>query len=56
MRMTFTLNYLTERNKIMEEFIKLDESYLKEIAALYRSAFMGEPWNDNWSDSAQLEE
>lgn len=56
MRMTFTLNYLTERNKIMEEFIKLDESYLKEIAALYRSAFMGEPWNDDWSDSAQLEE
>ncbi len=40
----------------MEEFIKLDESYLKEIAALYRSAFMGKPWNDDWSDGAQLEE
>ncbi len=40
----------------MEEFIKLDESYLKEIAVLYQSAFMGEPWNDDWSDNTQLEE
>ena len=40
----------------MEEFIRLDESYLKEIAVLYRSAFTGEPWNDDWSDNMQLEE
>ena len=42
--------------KSMEEFIKLDESYLKEIAVLYQNAFMGEPWNDDWSDNTQLEE
>ena len=40
----------------MEVFIKLDESYLKEIAVLYQNAFMGEPWNDEWSDNTQLEE
>lgn len=42
--------------KNMEEFIKLDESYLKEIAVLYQNAFIGEPWNDDWSDNTQLEE
>ncbi|MCR4658273.1 MAG: GNAT family N-acetyltransferase [Lachnospiraceae bacterium] len=26
------------------------------MADLYRNAFMGEPWNDNWSDRTQLEE
>ena len=40
----------------MEEFIKLDESYLPAVADLYQRAFMGEPWNDNWCDRAQLEE
>ena len=40
----------------MEEFIKLDESYLSAVADLYQRAFMGEPWNDDWSDRAQLEE
>ena len=40
----------------MEEFIKLEESHLKEIANLYQRAFMGEPWNDDWSDNTQLEE
>lgn len=38
-----------------EEFIELDESYLPAIAELYKNAFMGEPWNDDWSDRAQLE-
>ncbi len=38
-----------------EEFIELDESYLPSIAELYKNAFMGEPWNDDWSDRAQLE-
>lgn len=38
-----------------EEFIELDESYLPSIAELYKNAFMGDPWNDDWSDRAQLE-
>lgn len=40
----------------MEEFIKLDESYLSAVADLYQRTFMGEPWNDDWSDFSQLEE
>ena len=39
-----------------EEFVLLDESYLSAIADLYQSAFMGAPWNDDWSDRSQLEE
>ena len=39
-----------------EEFIELDESYLPAIAELYKNAFMGEPWNDDWSERSQLEE
>lgn len=38
----------------MEEFKVLDESYLNEMAKLYQSAFISEPWNDNWSDEKQL--
>ena len=41
---------------VIEEFFEIDESYLDEIAKLYRSAFKGEPWNDDWSDTAQLRE
>ena len=37
-----------------EELIRLDESYLPEIAQMYRAAFAGDPWNDDWSDEAQL--
>ncbi len=40
----------------MEEIIKLDKKDLSAIADLYRKAFVGEPWNDDWSDRAQLEE
>ena len=40
----------------MKEIIKLDETYLSAIADLYSSAFIGEPWNDDWSDREQLEE
>ena len=32
-----------------EEFIILDESYLDEMAELYKNAFAGKPWNDDWS-------
>ena len=39
-----------------EQFILLDESFLPQMAELYRSAFLGEPWNDNWSDDTQLME
>lgn len=38
----------------MEEFKILDESYFDEIVKLYKSAFSVSPWNDNWSDSKQL--
>lgn len=37
------------------QLISLDKSYLSAIADLYREAFMGEPWNDDWSDRIQLE-
>ncbi|MCR5143245.1 MAG: GNAT family N-acetyltransferase [Ruminococcus sp.] len=37
-----------------EIFIELDESYFEEVAELFRSAFAGEPWNDDWSDRVQL--
>ena len=40
----------------MEEFVILDQSYLEEMASLYKSAFFGEPWNDDWSDEEQLME
>ena len=38
------------------DFIVLDESYLPAMADLYREAFSGSPWNDDWSDSVQLTE
>ena len=40
----------------MEEFIVLDDTYLNQMALLYKNAFRGEPWNDDWSDEAQLSE
>ena len=39
-----------------EEFRVLDETYLPQIAQLYKAAFQGEPWNDDWSDTEQLNE
>ena len=39
-----------------EEFKVLDETYLPQMAQLYKAAFQGEPWNDNWSDIEQLNE
>ena len=39
-----------------EEFIILDESYMDEMAELYKTAFAGNPWNDDWSDRKQLYE
>ena len=40
----------------MEEFIRLDAGCLPEMAELYKTAFRGEPWNDDWSDPVQLNE
>ncbi|MBR4386220.1 MAG: GNAT family N-acetyltransferase [Treponema sp.] len=37
------------------DFIELDESYLPQMEELFRSAFYGEPWNDDWSDAKQLD-
>ena len=39
-----------------EVFFILDESYIDEMAELYKNAFAGEPWNDDWSDRVQLYE
>lgn len=39
-----------------EQFILLDETYLPQMAELYKAAFSGEPWNDDWSDEKQLTE
>ena len=38
----------------MEQMIELDESYLPEMAELYKTAFGGDPWHDDWSDRNQL--
>ena len=40
----------------MEEFKILSQSDLPEMAGLYKAAFYGEPWNDDWSDEEQLME
>ena len=32
----------------------LDVSYIEQMADLFKKAFAGEPWNDDWSDRAQL--
>ena len=39
----------------MEEFVLLNQSDLSDMAELYKSAFYGEPWNDDWSDGEQLD-
>lgn len=39
-----------------EQFILLDETYFPQMAELYKTAFGGEPWNDDWSDEKQLSE
>jgi len=38
------------------EVKELDSSCLEEMAELYKSAFAGAPWNDDWSDQMQLTE
>lgn len=37
-------------------FIVLDETYLPQMAELYSRSFAGEPWNDDWSNTEQLNE
>ena len=37
-----------------ETLILLDESYLDQMADLFKKAFAGEPWHDDWSDRTQL--
>lgn len=34
--------------------ITLDETYISQMAELYKRSFAGEPWNDDWSDKKQL--
>ena len=38
----------------MEQLVELNDSDLPQMAELYRLAFAGDPWNDNWSDNEQL--
>ena len=40
----------------VEQFIILDETYLCQMAELYKNAFGCAPWNDDWSDEIQLKE
>ena len=40
----------------MEEFVILDKTYWPEMVKLYKSAFSGALWNDDWSDEEQLTE
>lgn len=47
---------MDNRTEAAEEFFILDESYIDEMAELYKNAFAGEPWNDDWSDRVQLYE
>ena len=47
---------MDNRTEATEEFFILDESYIDEMAELYKNAFAGEPWNDDWSDRVQLYE
>lgn len=35
---------------------ELDASCLEQMAELYKTAFGGAPWNDDWSDHGQLTE
>ena len=37
-----------------ETLILLDESYMDQMADLFKKAFAGEPWHDDWSDITQL--
>ena len=39
----------------MTHIVKLDETNYADIKALFRSVFMAPPWNDDWSDDAQLD-
>ena len=47
---------MDNKTEASEEFFILDESYIDEMAELYKNAFAGEPWNDDWSDRVQLYE
>ncbi len=40
--------------RMKEEFITLKETDLTDMVQLYREAFTGPPWNDDWSDGERL--
>ena len=48
--------WITVNKGMNPALIELDDSYLPQMAALYRESFAGEPWNDDWSDTDQLYE
>lgn len=39
---------------IEDSLTLLDESYIEQMADLFKKAFAGEPQNDDWSDRTQL--
>jgi len=54
--MTGTPYFDRSKDRMKEEFVLLGEENLTEMAELYRKAFAGDPWNDDWSDTEQLME
>ena len=44
-----------ERERLKIELTQLSAADREAIKALYCSVFMNEPWNDDWSDGAQLD-
>lgn len=38
----------------MTKIKELDRSSMSEVQEIFKSVFMGEPWNDDWSDEKQL--
>lgn len=39
----------------MADFVRLGENNIEEIKRFFASVFTIEPWNDDWSDEAQLD-
>lgn len=47
--------YSERKETTMEDKLTLlDESFIEKMADLFKKAFAGEPWNDDWSDRVQL--
>ena len=47
-------NTAADEDNAAEVFAELGERHLPQMTELYRSAFSGEPWYDDWNDERQL--